>query len=387
LFDVINGGTPTSEPENWDGDVPWATPVDLGRVNGGRLGETLRTLTKEGLKTGSSLVPAGSLVVSTRAPIGYVAETTTAMAFNQGCRGLSPRAELDVRYFRYQLSASTEQLQALGQGSTFAELSTDSLRSFLLAAPSAHSQRAIADYLDSETTRMDKLVALRRRGQETLSELRRSVLDDAFGSDETEVWRLKHLLAQPPCYGVLVPRFSDDGVPFVRVGDIEGIAMGVAPALAIEPSLSEEYGRTKLHAGDVVLSVVGSVDKVAVVPPAIVGANVARAVCRLVPQRGVPSELLALWLQSSAYLSQAAAATGADSAQPTLGMGDLANFVVQFPRSDIAREFHKRLERRLKHIAELDATASRHVDLLQERRQALITAAVTGQLEIPGVAA
>ena len=135
VFKIVNGGTPTSERENWDGDVAWATPVDLGRLNGSRISKTQRTLTAEGLRTGSSLVPAGSLIVSTRAPIGYVAETTTPMALNQGCRGLVPRTELDVRFFRYQLLVSEGQLQARGQGSTFVELSTDALACFPLMVP------------------------------------------------------------------------------------------------------------------------------------------------------------------------------------------------------------------------------------------------------------
>jgi type I restriction enzyme S subunit len=91
LFRVVNGGTPTSEPENWDGDVPWATPVDLGHVHGGYLAETQRTLTDQGVKTGSSLVAGGSLILSTRAPIGYIAETKVPMAFNQGCHALGSR--------------------------------------------------------------------------------------------------------------------------------------------------------------------------------------------------------------------------------------------------------------------------------------------------------
>lgn len=127
LFRVVNGGTPTSDPDNWDGDVRWATPIDLGRVNGRHLTSTDRTLTTEGLMTGSRSVPAGSLIVSTRAPIGYIAETTATTAFNQGCRGLVPVVELDTRYFRYQLGAITDRLTAAGQGSTFVELSSDAL--------------------------------------------------------------------------------------------------------------------------------------------------------------------------------------------------------------------------------------------------------------------
>src|SRR5271157_1993578 len=91
VFRVINGGTPTSDPANWNGSVPWATPVDLGRSHGGVIRDTDRTLTIDGLRAGSSLVPGGSLIVSTRAPIGYVAEVAEPTAFNQGCRGLVPQ--------------------------------------------------------------------------------------------------------------------------------------------------------------------------------------------------------------------------------------------------------------------------------------------------------
>lgn len=59
----MNGGTPTVDEAHWNGEVPWATPVDLARVNGGLLVETERSLTVEGLRSGSRLVPEGALIV------------------------------------------------------------------------------------------------------------------------------------------------------------------------------------------------------------------------------------------------------------------------------------------------------------------------------------
>lgn len=147
IFRVVNGGTPTSEPNNWDGDVPWATPVDLGCVNGGVIRATERSISEAGLTSGSSAVPSGSLIVSTRAPIGYVAEVTSRTAFNQGCRGLIPTEGIDIRYFRYQLSAFATILQSRGQGSTFQELSSESLAALSIFNPSPSQQSAIADYL------------------------------------------------------------------------------------------------------------------------------------------------------------------------------------------------------------------------------------------------
>ena len=179
VFEVVNGGTPTSSEENWNGDVEWATPADLATAHGDILRSTARTLTLTGLHQGSNFVPANSLIVSTRAPIGYVCETTSRMAFNQGCRGLVPRCNVDLRFFRHQLSVMDEQLQALGQGSTFMELSTPTLASVLIAVPELDEQRVIADYLDTETAHIDALSSREEAVIKLLKEYRMSLITAA----------------------------------------------------------------------------------------------------------------------------------------------------------------------------------------------------------------
>jgi hypothetical protein len=159
LFRLVNGGTPTADPVNWDGEVPWATPTDLARCNGSVIETTDRTLTPTGLQSGSRTVRGGSLIVSTRAPIGYVVQTAADMAFNQGCKGLEPQPGVHADYFRYQLLSMTAELNAAGQGSTFVELSSDALGATMVHVPEATEQRAIADFLDAETARIDALIA------------------------------------------------------------------------------------------------------------------------------------------------------------------------------------------------------------------------------------
>ncbi len=135
VFGVANGGTPTGDASHWDGDVPWATPADLALVDGGYLTTTRRTLTEEGVCTGSGSVPEQSLILSTRAPIGYVVQTTERTAFNQGCRGLVPHRLVDIGYFRYQFHSAASRLRGAGQGSTFNELSGNDLASSLIVLP------------------------------------------------------------------------------------------------------------------------------------------------------------------------------------------------------------------------------------------------------------
>lgn len=98
------------------------------------------------------------------------------MAFNQGCKGLVPAQPVDIRFFRYQLSAMESQLQSFGQGSTFLELSADDLASVKVTVPPLFLQSQIADYLDAETARIDALISKKRRLIDLLAEYRTALI-------------------------------------------------------------------------------------------------------------------------------------------------------------------------------------------------------------------
>ncbi|MFC9463925.1 restriction endonuclease subunit S [Streptomyces coelicoflavus] len=383
IFFLVNGGTPTSEPENWGGEVLWATPVDFGS-NLTSITRTRRTLTLAGARSGSAIVPSDSLLISTRAPIGNVGITSTRMAFNQGCRALIPRCNADVRFFGYQLEARRLDLQAEGLGTTFLELSSERLASFPVAAPPYDEQRRIADFLDTETARLGQLVSLRGQQLRLAEAKRSSSMSKAFSRQDYMPTRLKYLLASKPRYGVLVPQFIDgEGVRFIRVNDLLDLSGRAASLRQIPNELSAQYSRTITRAGDVLLSVVGTMGRSAIVPPELQGANIARAVASLRPGTDVAAELISAWLTTPEFMRQAADATSSDTAQPTLGMEDLANFKLAWPVSSAAQ---KRL------LAAVQASQEQHrvltraieaqVRLLIERRQALVTAAVTGQFDV-----
>lgn len=170
LARLVNGGTPTADQANWGGAIRWATPVDLGKVDGGYLNGTDRTLTAQGLQTGSAAVPAGSILISSRAPIGYVAITEAETAFNQGCKGLVPLDGVDARYLRYWLTARRTDLQAAGSGSTFMELSAEALMRVEIPGRSKSEQQRIADFLDDQVARIDHVNAARRLQSQLLQD-------------------------------------------------------------------------------------------------------------------------------------------------------------------------------------------------------------------------
>jgi type I restriction enzyme S subunit len=181
VFQVFNGSTPSSgEPAFWEGEIPWVTPEDLGDLNDRTITSTKRSITEAGYHScGTILVQAGSLVLSTRAPIGHVALAGINLCTNQGCRSLVFRDCVSSEFHYYELLAARPELESLGQGSTFRELAKGMLEDVELTGPPEREQRAIAAFLDRETARIDALVAKKVRLIELLQEERTALITRA----------------------------------------------------------------------------------------------------------------------------------------------------------------------------------------------------------------
>jgi type I restriction enzyme, S subunit len=264
-----------------------------------------------------------------------------------------------------------------------ASTSSGKIRDFRIPCVDLDEQRRIADFLDAETARIDQLRLLRSAQIVQLDQREREWRRYLFEQSRTGIrLRVKHLLRSKPRYGVLVPEFVDEGIPFIRVNNISDLrSLDGLPM--IPESLSKQYSRTVTTIGDVLLSVVGSMGKASVVTKALVGANTARAVAVLRLRKEHSPSLFASWIGTAEFERQALLSTGADSAQPTLGMEDLANFSLRWP-SDESEEklMTKSVEEYHLEVEAARAAFTRQIALLVERRQALITAAVTGGITV-----
>ena len=181
-YRVINGGTPSSTEEAyWDGNINWITPDDLGKNRSKHIEDSRRTISTEGLiNCGAQLVPTNSIVLSTRAPIGHVAVIGKESCTNQGCRALVPdERHAFSDYLYYTLVSSRSVLIAAGKGTTFMELSADHLGSHVAPFPPFSEQRAIADFLDRETEKIDDMIANIETSIDRLREYRSAIIDAA----------------------------------------------------------------------------------------------------------------------------------------------------------------------------------------------------------------
>ena len=146
---VVGGATPSTTVERfYGGDIPWLTPKDLSNFQDRYIEGGERNITREGLDSCSAqLLPANSVLFSSRAPIGYVAIAKNPIATNQGFKSIIPNEKVDSLFLYYILRYNKEKIEAMGSGTTFKEVSGVVMKNIEVALPSLEEQRRIAGIL------------------------------------------------------------------------------------------------------------------------------------------------------------------------------------------------------------------------------------------------
>ncbi|MFC0510796.1 restriction endonuclease subunit S [Asaia spathodeae] len=180
-FDIVNGATPASGTAHfWDGGIPWVGPADLGKLSSRVISRGERNLTESGYKScGTTFVPAGTIILSARAPIGHVAVAADRLCFNQGCKGLVPNTDIFGEFAYWLILALKPKLEAAGQGTTFVELSRSKLKDVTFLLPPLPEQRAIAAFLDGKCARIDEAVRIKEAQIRLLAERRQILIQEA----------------------------------------------------------------------------------------------------------------------------------------------------------------------------------------------------------------
>ncbi len=169
LGKVLSGATPSTRvPEFWNGDVAWVTPADLSEQRTPFIRATERSISQKGLKScAATLIPKQNLVISSRAPIGYVAIPMMDFATNQGCKSLILNEHQDCLFHYYNLCFHVRKLKEKGEGTTFSEISKSTLGAIQLPVPDSKLvQLTIGQILlaaDQAIQRLEYLIAKYRR--------------------------------------------------------------------------------------------------------------------------------------------------------------------------------------------------------------------------------
>ena len=258
---VISGTTPKStQPKYWDGDLNWVTPAELtdGSVV---IYESQRKITPQAVTdSGLKSFPAGTVLLSSRAPIGKVAIAGTKMYCNQGFKNLVCSKKIYNWYLYYFLKNKTVYLNSLGRGATFKEISKSIVENIEIPLPPIDEQRKIVAVLD----KVSNLIVKRRQQLEKLDEMVKARFVDIFGDlmiNERE-WKFSSLskLCDVRDGTHDSPEYTDSGYPLLTSKNFtSGIIDFTNCNLISKEDFDKINQRSKVDVGDIVMPMIGTI--------------------------------------------------------------------------------------------------------------------------------
>lgn len=180
---VVGGGTPpTSHSEYYDGNIPWITPKDLSGGHERHISRGERNITQLGYDNSSAqILPAGTVLFSSRAPIGYVAIAKNELCTNQGFKSVVPKPGVcDSSFLYYLLTYYKNDIEAIASGTTFMEVSGTALKNFVVRIPDLPTQEKIAAILSS----LDDKIEVNNQINRNLEEQAKAIFKSRFADFE-----------------------------------------------------------------------------------------------------------------------------------------------------------------------------------------------------------
>lgn len=212
--EIVSGGTPsTTVSEYWNGGINWISPVDLSGYTGKYIAKGKKSITVIGLqKSSATLMPKGSVLFSSRAPIGYVAIAAGELCTNQGFKSIIPGKSIFNEYLYYFLKFAKKQAEGLASGTTFKEISLTNFAKIQIPLPPLAEQHPIVAKIEELVINLDKGIERLKAAQQQLKIYRQSVLK----------WALEGRLEQNKSMSMGLP----EGWKCVLLGEIGELCLG-----------------------------------------------------------------------------------------------------------------------------------------------------------------
>lgn len=401
-----SGGTPDKNNlEYWEqGTIPW---LNSGAVNDRLIKEPSCLISREAFENSSAKwIPAGALVMALAGQgktKGMVAQLSIPTTCNQSMAAIIPGAELDPRFLYWWLDSNYQNIRNLAGGDLRDGLNLELLGNIQCPLPQAREQEAIAAFLDKETAKIDALISEQEQLIALLKEKRQAVISHAVTKglnphvsmkdsgvkwlgqipDQWSVKRLKFISPFITVGIVVNPSVyvSDEGLPFIYGGNIAEGAIDSENCRRISATDSDRNGKTKLRAGDLLTVRVGAPGITAVVTEECAGGNCASV---MLTRKGDFDSDWLCYAMNSRMVRYQVEIVQYGAAQEQFNISHAKEFLVATPPRLEQEQIARYLRMTTAALEELAKQAQLAITLLQERRSAIISAAVTGKIDVRG---
>ena len=291
LGEVVGGATPsTKQPENYEnGIISWITPKDLSTFKGRFITHGERNITEIGLNSCSTrILPPHTILFSSRAPIGYVAIVAKEMCTNQGFKSVIPNADTDFMFLYYLLKYNRGNIENMGSGTTFKEVSGNTMKSIKVYVPvDIEEQRRIGAILSA----IDDKISLNTKINENLEQQAQAIFKswfvdfEPFGGvvpDEMQLVPLQDLcevVTKGTTPTTLGKSFSNQGINFIKAESIlNNHSLDRGRFAYIDEETNSLLKRSIIKEGDIVFTIAGTLGRFALVDDTVLPANTNQAV-------------------------------------------------------------------------------------------------------------
>lgn len=367
---VVSGTTPKStQPEYWDGDLNWVTPAELTDESD-VIYESQRKITSQAVAdSGLKSFPAGTVLLSSRAPIGKVAIAGTEMYCNQGFKNLICSEKIYNRYLYHFLKNNTDYLNSLGRGATFKEISKGIVENIEIPLPPLEEQRKIAAVLD----KVSDLIAKRRQQLGKLDEMVKARFVEMFGDpvsnphqwEKVSLSELADVRIGP--FGSLLHK--EDYIigehPLVNPSHIVDGKIAIDANLTISKEKYDELEPYHLRIGDVVMGRRGEMGRCAVVQQAGLLCGTGSLFIRT---KGTVTADYIQKIISFPTFKRTIEDMAVGQTMPNLNVPIVSNFQIIKPPLQIQEKYYKFVEQTEK----IKTTISRSLEQLETLKKALM---------------
>lgn len=381
---IVSGATPrTSEADNFGGDIAWITPADLSGYTAKYISRGARNLTKKGYDScGTKLMPGGTVLFSSRAPIGYVAIADNPICTNQGFKSIVPNDGVFSEFLYYQLKYLKKSIQDLGSGTTFKEISAKKFATIKVVLPPLQEQKRIVAKIEELFSELDNGVATLEKTKQQLAVYRQAVLRMAFENHTSIRKRLAEI--GEVCLGrQRSPKnvAKDYPTKYIRAANIaeSGLLLDDILEMEFTPKEREKY---YLKKGDIVVAEASGsatqVGKPAVWNDEISNCCFQNTVIRLRLSGNLPEYVF--WYLKFLYMSGAIAAIVGGVGINHLGANKFSNIEIPVPTLKEQAAIVSTIESRLSVCDNIEKTVDAALQQAASLRQGILKKAFEGRL-------
>ena len=181
IAEVVGGGTPsTTIREYWDGDIVWLTPTEITSQDGKVVSDSIRKITDLGFKnSGAQMLPKDSVILTSRASVGFVALAGKELCTNQGFQSLIPKPSVLSKFLMFWVQQNRPEFESRSAGSTFKEISKSNVKSIKLELPPLPEQKRIVEIVNT----IDEVISLTELTTSKAQNLRSGLLSDLLSGE------------------------------------------------------------------------------------------------------------------------------------------------------------------------------------------------------------